>query len=73
MDASFNPLLGASRIGGVFRDHFGSFLMHFAKQVEANSAIHAEVLAIREGMLVATTSRWSGVASFILSQILLMR
>lgn len=33
VDNSFHPLLGASGIGEVFRDHSGSFLMHFTKHV----------------------------------------
>lgn len=66
VDDSFQPLSGASGIGGVLRDHIGSFLLHFAKQVEADSAIHAEVLAIKEGMLVAAASKWSGTTTFII-------
>lgn len=60
------PFSGASEIGRVLKDHCGSFQMHFAKQVEADLAIEAEVLAIREGMLVATASKWLGAATFII-------
>lgn len=66
MDDSFHPVSSASGIGGVLKDHSSSFLLHFTKHVEANSTIHVEVLAIREGILVAATSRWSGVSTFII-------
>lgn len=53
-----------SGIGGVFRDHLGTFLLHFVKQADAESAIHAKVLAIGEGMLIASTSQWASVSTF---------
>lgn len=48
----------------MFRDHHGSFLHHFEKHVNTESTIHAEVLAIREGLLIATTFRWFGSMTF---------
>lgn len=31
VDGSFSPMFRASGIGGVFKDHQGSFLVYFAK------------------------------------------
>lgn len=61
VDGSYSP--SSSGIGGVFRDHRAS-LLHFSKQVEAISAIHTEVLAIREGILIAAACRWYNLAHF---------
>lgn len=60
VDGSFSSMSGASGIGGVFRDHLGTVLLHFAKHVKADSTIHAEILAIKDGFLIAAASRWSG-------------
>lgn len=62
VDGSFSSTTGARGIGGVFRDYSGTVLLHFAKQVKVNSAIYAEVLAIKEGILIAAAFRWSDVA-----------
>lgn len=55
VDDSFSS--ASNGIGGAFKDHFETFLLHFSKQVEADSAVHIEVFAIREALLIATTSR----------------
>lgn len=64
MDDSFSSSMGASGIGGVFRDHLGTVLLHFAKHVEADSTINVEILVIREGIFIAVASRWSGSVPF---------
>lgn len=57
VDWSFSS--SASGIGGVFRDHQGAFLLYFVKSVDMDYANYAEVLAIREGLLVVAASRWA--------------
>lgn len=56
--------LVSSGIAGVFRNHLGALLLHFAKHVETDSVIHAEVLAIHEEFLIAVASRWSNSIHF---------
>lgn len=41
VDDSFSSSFMVSGIRGVFRDHQGTFLLHFAKKVDVESAIHA--------------------------------
>lgn len=48
------------------RDHRGTILLHFAKYIVAESAIHAKVLAVREGLLFAAAARWSSLATFFI-------
>lgn len=57
MDGSFNSSSSVNGIGELLRDHHGSFFIQFAKHVDADSANHIEVLAIREMMHVAAASR----------------
>lgn len=57
VDNSFLVESMSSRIGGVFRDHFGCFLLYFGKCVTADSTIHTKILAIRKGILIAVASR----------------
>lgn len=64
VDDSFSYSILVSGIGGVFGDHLGLILLQFAKQVKAELVIHAEILAIMEGMLIAAASRWSGSMDF---------
>lgn len=54
----------AKLIGGIFRDSESTTLLHFAKFVMVNSAIEAEVMAIREAILVAVVSRRSTTSTF---------
>lgn len=61
VDGSFSPSSGASGIGGY---HHGLFLIDFAKHVEADSTIHAKILAIREEMLVTAVFGWFGSTIF---------
>lgn len=56
VDESFSGESLASGIRGVFKDHNESILLQFAKQFGADLAIHAEILAIRNGMLIVTAS-----------------
>lgn len=67
MNDSFSST--SNEIGGVFRDRLRTILLHFAKQLEAESAVHAKVLAIRDGLLIAVASRWSNTWLSKLNQI----
>lgn len=40
-------------------------LLQFGKEVGMDSAIHAEVLALREELLVASASIWASTHSFV--------
>lgn len=53
---SFSTAKLASGIGGAFKDHSGSILLHFTKHIQVDSAIYVEILTIREDILIATTS-----------------
>lgn len=46
---------GSGGISGIFRDFEDSVLFQFGKGVCAYSAVHAELLALREGPLVAAS------------------
>lgn len=52
-------------VGGVFRDLNGQVLLQYSKEVHVNSPMHAEILAFRERILVATASRWTSSRSFL--------
>lgn len=43
-------------IGGIFRDSCGKIFIQFGKEVSVESALHTELLAFREGILVAAAS-----------------
>lgn len=57
--------LGKVGIRGVFRDSEGRVLLQFCKEVIVDLAVEAEVLALREGLLVAVTSCWASTHSFM--------
>lgn len=64
MDKFFSDV--SSGIGGVLKDHLGTFLLHFGKQlVEVDLVIYVEILAIREALLIAIASRWATTTNFI--------
>lgn len=44
-------------IWGNFRDSGGRVLIQFGKKVVVDSAVHAELLAFRDNILVAAASR----------------
>lgn len=43
----------------MFRDSEGRVLLQFSKEVSVGLDVHVEVLALREGLLVAEVSRWA--------------
>ncbi|XVF62075.1 hypothetical protein PTKIN_Ptkin08bG0188000 [Pterospermum kingtungense] len=53
---NFNP--GPSGIGGVLRDHTGRVLIKFSKAIGVTDSSMAEVLAIREIVVMFVTSQW---------------
>lgn len=65
MNGSLMNTSNQGGIGGIFRDDQGSHLLHFGKQVVTESTIYVEILAIREGFLVAAVSHQSNCAYFI--------
>lgn len=56
----------SSGVGGDFKDHRGTFLLHFEKQVSTKLAIYAEILAMKEGLLIRAASRWATSANFVI-------
>lgn len=66
VDVSYTTGSNQAGIGGTFRYHEGSILLHFNKHVQANSMIQSEALIIREGFLIAVVSRWSQSSSFVI-------
>lgn len=65
VDGSFLWFSDRWGIGGVVRDSEGKFLIQFSKEVRVNSTVHVEVVALREGLLVAAASSWASFHSFI--------
>lgn len=53
---SFTGSIAKEELGLFFATTKGNHLLHFGKQVDVDSAIHVEILALREGFLVATAS-----------------
>lgn len=49
--------LGRLGKGSVFRNLKGGVLLQFGREISVNLTVHAEVLALRKGLLVATVSR----------------
>lgn len=66
MDRSFISSNGQGGIGGIFRYNHGNPLMHFGKQFVVDSGNHAEILALREGLLVVAASRWGHSIHFLI-------
>lgn len=65
VDYSF--LGGSSKgdIGGAFRNSEGKVLFQFKKEVKVNLAVQTELLAFREGILMAIVSYWVSSHSFV--------
>lgn len=66
VDSSFSYASNQSGIEGLFRDFQDNSLLHYEKQVMANSTIHTKILTIKEGLLVVGVSRWTISTSFTL-------
>lgn len=66
VDESFYMDINRCGIGGLFRDQSENMFLHFAKEVVTDSTILTEIHMIREGLLIAATSRWSSSSQFLL-------
>lgn len=66
INGSFNGSNGQSGIGRIFRDDLGTSLLHFGKQIVADLTNHAEILAIKEELLIVVASRQARTTTFIL-------
>lgn len=49
----------------MFKYSEGQVLLQFGKGVSVVSAVHTEVLALKEGLQVAVASRWAYSHSFV--------
>lgn len=56
IDGSYKTESEKEGIEGVFWDANGMILMQFSKELSVDSTIHLELLAIREGLLLAEAS-----------------
>lgn len=65
IDVSFLGGTGRGGIGGIFRNSNGRVLIQFGKQVSTDSVVHAEIMALREGLVVAATWQWASSHSFM--------
>lgn len=65
VDNCFTASNDQGEIESLFRDDHKNPLFHFWKQINADLAIHAEILTIRKDFLIATSSHWTHSANFI--------
>lgn len=64
-NGSFNSTRGLSGIGGIFCNDQSNLLLYFGKNIMGQLAIHAQILALKEGFLIIDASHWADSASFI--------
>lgn len=57
-DGSTVPNPGHDGIGGVFRDHTGSWFVSYARSISHTTNLHAEILAIKEGLEIALSENY---------------
>lgn len=69
LDGFYLGVLGRCGIEGVFRDSKDMVLLQFGEEVWVDLVVHAEDMALWEGLLVAVASRWPGFVSFIPTRI----
>lgn len=65
MSLSWKHLEGGGGIRGVFKDSSGKILVQFGKELVVDSTVHVELLALRQGLLVAVASWWALSHSFL--------
>lgn len=65
VDGSFLGSSGRWGVRGLIRDSKGNILIQFRKEVNMDLVVHAEVLALNEGLIVAVASRWASIHSFV--------
>lgn len=65
VDGFYRARCNWSGIGGIFRNYEGNILIQFSKHIHIESAIHAELLAVCEGLLTVTTYCWATSSTFV--------
>lgn len=55
---------GREGIGRMFRGPYGRVFLQFEREVNMDSAVHGEVLALRKGFFVVAASQWASTHSF---------
>lgn len=65
INGSFLVGSGRGGIERVFRDSDSRVLLQFGTEVSVDSVVHAEVLALRGGLLVVVASWWAMTHSFV--------
>lgn len=65
MNESFLRSSSRGDIEGIFRDSYGRVLIQFGKKVVVDSTVQAELLVLRESILVAAVSRLSSSHSIV--------
>lgn len=63
-DDSFSVEFNRGGIDEIFGDHDDRILL-LSKQISIDLAIHIELLAVHEVLLVAVTSRWGNSSNFV--------
>ncbi|KAK9032724.1 hypothetical protein V6N11_056981 [Hibiscus sabdariffa] len=65
-DGAVKGYYGPAGIGGVLRDHNGRILMNFSKHIGMSDPVSAEILAIKEALVLFTKSAWAFDANLII-------
>ncbi|KAE8703862.1 hypothetical protein F3Y22_tig00110462pilonHSYRG00231 [Hibiscus syriacus] len=60
-DATVSTITGVGSIGGVFRDHSGSHILSFAKNIGITTVLQAELWGILEGLKIAKLRNFSRI------------
>lgn len=56
---------GRGGVGGLIRESEKNILIQFCKEVRVDSTLHAEVLALSEGLIVVEASHWASFHFFV--------
>ncbi|KAK8480387.1 hypothetical protein V6N12_031450 [Hibiscus sabdariffa] len=65
-DGAVKGCYGPAGIGGVLRDHNSRILMIFSKHIRMSDPVSAEILAIKEALVLFTKSAWASDANLII-------
>ncbi|OMP03730.1 hypothetical protein CCACVL1_02287 [Corchorus capsularis] len=66
VDGASSGSTGLAGIGGVLRNNLGVILLRFSKNIGLAGAAKAEVLAIREALLISCASDWKHTHSLVI-------
>lgn len=69
VDGSFSIESSRSRIRGIFRYHLCNILLHFCKEISVDSAMLTKISAVKEGLLLVSSSRWSSYSHFCIESV----